>query len=481
MPLPAFEDFVYGACLRDWDAESQRMHRLLARFDAAEEVRVVGDETDLRLSRPVARARSTTGASTCQEGVLLRSGRGLCRGDDLHRRSERLRRCAGLGCPVHVPEGPGRRGFGGAGRGRAARCARHRRRGTLRRRAGIGCNDRITRPMRNISRREDGGQRSTLGRRSPEGRRENKSSLHGTWSRTSGRAAGSSSTARPSRGHHLAASRRDWRDVPDVGRRVALATCAEIPDGDEEFPAPDRRARRPGRRCGCGRLWDDGRRLDVLRPRPAASTWDYAERCTSSRAGRLLPAVLNLLPLLERKIHKQRYLDRSRRRRRAGRPDHVRRPRRRARAARRYVRGQACGLGGWAGARRASTRRELDAVRGARRPYPYRGAHGDGPAVPRRRGRKGARLHRWSSTRTLFVAARRCPRRSTGTSSTSTRTSARRRRPPPKDVAGAALACAPRHLLYAPRRPDGGAVLELEIAEPSLYLAFGDGSLPERF
>jgi aminopeptidase len=50
MPLEAFEEFFYAACLRDWDEESQAMHRLLARFDAAEEVRIVGSETDLRLS-----------------------------------------------------------------------------------------------------------------------------------------------------------------------------------------------------------------------------------------------------------------------------------------------------------------------------------------------------------------------------------------------------------------------------------------------
>src|SRR6185436_9430386 len=30
MPLAAFEDFFYDACLRDWDAESKSMHRLLA-------------------------------------------------------------------------------------------------------------------------------------------------------------------------------------------------------------------------------------------------------------------------------------------------------------------------------------------------------------------------------------------------------------------------------------------------------------------
>jgi aminopeptidase len=50
MSLREFEDFLYGACLRDWDAERERMSRYLARFDAAEAVRVVGAETDLTLS-----------------------------------------------------------------------------------------------------------------------------------------------------------------------------------------------------------------------------------------------------------------------------------------------------------------------------------------------------------------------------------------------------------------------------------------------
>jgi aminopeptidase len=48
--LTEFEDFVYGACLRDWDEEGRSMERLLARFDAADEVRIVGKDTDLTLS-----------------------------------------------------------------------------------------------------------------------------------------------------------------------------------------------------------------------------------------------------------------------------------------------------------------------------------------------------------------------------------------------------------------------------------------------
>ncbi|MBA2463281.1 MAG: aminopeptidase [Actinobacteria bacterium] len=50
MSLPEFEDFVYGACLLDWDAEEERMRAIKERFDRAERVRIVGDETDLTLS-----------------------------------------------------------------------------------------------------------------------------------------------------------------------------------------------------------------------------------------------------------------------------------------------------------------------------------------------------------------------------------------------------------------------------------------------
>ena len=50
MSTEEFADFLYGACLRDWDAERERMQRYADRFDAADEVRIVGAETDLRLS-----------------------------------------------------------------------------------------------------------------------------------------------------------------------------------------------------------------------------------------------------------------------------------------------------------------------------------------------------------------------------------------------------------------------------------------------
>jgi aminopeptidase len=50
MTLEQFEDFLYGAVLIDWPALERDMQKIAERFDGAKEVRVVGDETDLRFS-----------------------------------------------------------------------------------------------------------------------------------------------------------------------------------------------------------------------------------------------------------------------------------------------------------------------------------------------------------------------------------------------------------------------------------------------
>ncbi|MFN2467600.1 MAG: aminopeptidase [Gaiellaceae bacterium] len=50
MTLPEFEDFLYGAVLIDWDALERDMERVKRRFDAADEVRIVAEGTDVRLS-----------------------------------------------------------------------------------------------------------------------------------------------------------------------------------------------------------------------------------------------------------------------------------------------------------------------------------------------------------------------------------------------------------------------------------------------
>jgi aminopeptidase len=50
LTLAAFEEVFYEACLRDWDEEGRRMEPVRERLDAAREVRILGDGTDLRLS-----------------------------------------------------------------------------------------------------------------------------------------------------------------------------------------------------------------------------------------------------------------------------------------------------------------------------------------------------------------------------------------------------------------------------------------------
>jgi aminopeptidase len=57
MSLQEFEDFLYGACLLDWNTERERMKRYAELFDGAEVVRIVAGDTDLSLGvegRPTA-------------------------------------------------------------------------------------------------------------------------------------------------------------------------------------------------------------------------------------------------------------------------------------------------------------------------------------------------------------------------------------------------------------------------------------------
>ncbi|MGH3104864.1 MAG: aminopeptidase [Gaiellaceae bacterium] len=49
LSLPELEDVMFGACLRDWDAEAARMEPLRARLERARVVRIVGEDTDLTL------------------------------------------------------------------------------------------------------------------------------------------------------------------------------------------------------------------------------------------------------------------------------------------------------------------------------------------------------------------------------------------------------------------------------------------------
>src|SRR5215213_2640631 len=66
MTLPAFADFLYGSCLIDWKSMHKRISRHAQLLDEAEEVRIVGNETDLRLSLAGRRAASTPAPATCR-------------------------------------------------------------------------------------------------------------------------------------------------------------------------------------------------------------------------------------------------------------------------------------------------------------------------------------------------------------------------------------------------------------------------------
>jgi len=50
MTLDDYTEFLFGAVLLDWDAEAAKMRRIADVFDATDEVRIVGDGTDLTLS-----------------------------------------------------------------------------------------------------------------------------------------------------------------------------------------------------------------------------------------------------------------------------------------------------------------------------------------------------------------------------------------------------------------------------------------------
>ena len=73
MSVREFEDFLYGACLLDWDAERERMAKYAERFDAAEEVRVVGDETDIKVSLDGRNAEIDAGGANVPGGEFYYS------------------------------------------------------------------------------------------------------------------------------------------------------------------------------------------------------------------------------------------------------------------------------------------------------------------------------------------------------------------------------------------------------------------------
>ena len=260
-----------------------------------------------------------------------------------------------------------------------------------------------------------------------------------------------------------------------VSGRVALATCAEIPEGDEDFPALIAALAELDVEAEPA-VWDaevDWGRFELVVLR---STWDYAERRDAFLAwARSLPPVLNPLPVLEWNTDKQRYLTDLAA---AGVPivptefvapgqqlDHRSEP---------FVVKPAISAGGRGSARFRPD--ELAAARGlverihaegrAAMVQPYLGDVEETDLVFID-GTYSHALHRRvplpaAGDRDVFYLDEELR---PGQASTRDRT-----------VAERALAAAPGELLYGRVDLVDGAVLELEIAEPSLYLAFGDGA-----
>jgi aminopeptidase len=71
MSVGEFEDFLYGACLLDWDAEHERMRRYADRFDAADEVRIEGDGTDLSIGLAERTAKIDAGGANIPGGEFF--------------------------------------------------------------------------------------------------------------------------------------------------------------------------------------------------------------------------------------------------------------------------------------------------------------------------------------------------------------------------------------------------------------------------
>ena len=73
MSLEEFTEFLYGACLRDWDAEHERIGRYAALFDGADEVHVVAEGTDLRLSMAGRQVKVDAGGANMPGGEFFGS------------------------------------------------------------------------------------------------------------------------------------------------------------------------------------------------------------------------------------------------------------------------------------------------------------------------------------------------------------------------------------------------------------------------
>jgi len=71
MTLRAFEDVLYDACLIDWAEAGERMALIAARLEQADEVRIVGQGTDLTLSVAGRRFNASAGTHNMPDGEVF--------------------------------------------------------------------------------------------------------------------------------------------------------------------------------------------------------------------------------------------------------------------------------------------------------------------------------------------------------------------------------------------------------------------------
>ena len=182
MSLRELEDFFFGAVLLDWEAERKRMQRLCDRFDAADEVRIVGENTDLRLSLAGRSGKVDAGGANMPGGEFF-----FCPVEDSAEGVIHFTEFPGF---YHGREVPGIRLRLEAGRVVDASADRNedfllstldtdegaRRVGEL----GVGCNPGITRYMKNVAYDEkiDGTAHIALGNGFPFLGGENVSAIH---------------------------------------------------------------------------------------------------------------------------------------------------------------------------------------------------------------------------------------------------------------------------------------------------------------
>lgn len=71
MSLEDFEDFVYNACIVDWKKEALKQKKMVRLLERTKNVRIIGDDTDLRFSIKGKRAKECAGTRNMPDGEVF--------------------------------------------------------------------------------------------------------------------------------------------------------------------------------------------------------------------------------------------------------------------------------------------------------------------------------------------------------------------------------------------------------------------------